>query len=116
MVASMLAGVLSVAWLSVATPGPVAFTIAVAVFQFGWNMTHPYLLGVFSRFDRSGQVVIYGTALQKIGLAAGPAAAAFVLAGNRHDTVLALSMALGIVAMLLAVPAARAQSKAVPAH
>jgi predicted MFS family arabinose efflux permease len=85
------------------------FAVAVAVFQFGWNMTHPFLLGVFSRFDRTGQVVVYGTAMQKIGLAAGPAVAAAVLGQDRFARIILLSIACMAIALGMVLPAARAQ-------
>ena len=104
----MLCGILP---LAVLAPGlsAGAFIVILSVFQFGWNMTHPYLLGVFSRFDRSGQVVIYGTAMQKIGLAIGPAAAAAVVGAGDLLRVVTLSMVFCAAALVLVLPAARAQ-------
>lgn len=106
----VLSGVVPLALLA-AAPGAALFAATVAIFQFGWNMTHPYLLGVFARFDRTGRVVVYGTAMQKIGLAAGPALAAAFVAGGHYVKVLALSMGLGFAAILLVLPAARAQAR-----
>jgi hypothetical protein len=90
------------------------FIAVVAVYQFGWNLSHPFLLGMFARFDRTGQVVVYGTAMQKLGLAAGPAAAASVLAYDGYGLVVMLSMALCALSLLLVVPAIRAQAPVAP--
>jgi DHA1 family inner membrane transport protein len=68
-----------------------------------------FLLGVFSRFDRTGQVVVYGTAMQKIGLAAGPAVAAAVLGQDRFARIILLSIACMAIALGMVLPAARAQ-------
>jgi predicted MFS family arabinose efflux permease len=91
--------------------GETRFLIVICLFQFGWNATHPFLLGVFARFDRTGQVVVQGTAMQKIGLAFGPAAAAYVLKPDLYQHVVWLSMALGAIALALVLPAAFAQRK-----
>ena len=55
------------------------FTIWVCVYNFFWNMTHPYLLGSMASFDRRGRVVVYAVAIQMLGLAIGPALAASVI-------------------------------------
>jgi len=107
--AGILCGVLPLAALA----GPVTavtFTVVVAIYQFGWNLSHPFLLGMFARFDRTGQVVVYGTAMQKLGLAAGPAAAAVVVAYASYGIVVAMSMALCALSLILVMPAIRAQS------
>lgn len=95
-------------------PGPSStalFLIVMCLFQFGWNVSHPFLLGVFARFDRTGQVVVQGTAMQKIGLAIGPAAAAFVLGDENYAAVILLSAGLCALALCLVLPAAAAQVK-----
>jgi predicted MFS family arabinose efflux permease len=109
----VLCGILPLALLVGAVRAPV-FIAVVAVYQFGWNLSHPFLLGMFARFDRTGQVVVYGTAMQKLGLAAGPAAAASVLAYDGYGLVVMLSMALCALSLLLVVPAIRAQAPVAP--
>jgi predicted MFS family arabinose efflux permease len=56
-----------------------AFTWWVCVYNFFWNMTHPFLLGAMASFDRRGRVVVNAVAMQMTGLAIGPALAANVI-------------------------------------
>lgn len=76
-----------------------AMFVAIAcVYQFLWNMTHPFLLGALARFDPSGKLIVYGTAMQFLGIAVGPALAALVIVQDSLANVLWL----GIVFMLAA--------------
>jgi len=63
------------------------FTLWVCVYNFFWNMTHPFLLGSMASFDRRGRVVVYAVALQMLGLAIGPALAASVIAPGHFERV-----------------------------
>lgn len=79
-----------------------AFTVSVCVFHGFWNLVHPYLLGLMSSLDRSGgQVVVYATAMQFIGIALGPMVAALVLGAGGYRTIVILGMALLFVALAL---------------
>ena len=66
----------------------IAFFCVVLVYNFGFNLTHPYLLSVMASFDRSGSVVIYAVAMQMTGLAVGPAIGAYIVAENANYTAL----------------------------
>lgn len=57
--------------------GALVYGAAVCVYNFSWNMTHPFLLAALASFDRKGTVVTYGVAAQMLGLAIGPAIAAY---------------------------------------
>ncbi len=57
----------------------VVFAVAVCVYNFFWNLTHPFLLGAMASFDRHGRVVVYAVAMQMLGLAIGPYLAATVI-------------------------------------
>jgi predicted MFS family arabinose efflux permease len=63
------------------------FTVWVCVYNFFWNMTHPYLLGSMASFDRRGRVVVYAVAMQMLGLAIGPALAASVISPSHYARV-----------------------------
>lgn len=85
------------------------FLLLVGLFNFAWNLTHPYLLGFMARLDPYGRVVVRATAMQKIGLAIGPLAAAGVISSDEFSNAiwlasaaLALSLALMIAALSLA--------------
>jgi MFS family permease len=59
-----------------------SYAIAVCVYNFGFNKTHPYLLATMASFDGSGRVVTFAVAMQTLGLAIGPAIGAALLIGN----------------------------------
>lgn len=60
----------------------VVFAVAVIIYNFFWNLTHPFLLAAMASFDKRGRVVVYAVAMQMIGLALGPAlAASFITEG-----------------------------------
>ena len=72
------------------------FVLVSGAYQFLWNMTHPYLLGALATFDPSGRVIVYGTAMQFLGVASGPAIAAVLVTSESLGNVLWL----GIVCMI----------------
>src|SRR3569833_344101 len=61
------------------------FTIRVCLYNFFWNMTHPFLLGSMASFDRRGRIVVYAVAFQMLGLAVVPALAASVITPEHYD-------------------------------
>ena len=75
------------------------FVIISGVYQFLWNMTHPYLLGALATFDPSGRIIIYGTAMQFLGVASGPAIAALLITDESISGVLWM----GIVFMIASI-------------
>ena len=82
------------------------FAVAACIFQLLWNTTHPYLLGAHASFDRSGRQVTYAVAMQMMGIAAGPAIAAWILTlpGGGYARIIALSTALLAITTLLIQP------------
>lgn len=82
----------------------VPFAIWVCVYNFFWNMTHPYLLGSMASFDRRGRVVVNAVAMQMVGLAIGPALAATVISDGRYAPVNWISIGLFIVSWLFILP------------
>ena len=84
--------------------GAMIYTVAVCVFNYAWNMTHPFLLAALASFDRTGQIVVYGVAGQMLGLAVGPALAASVIAENDYSNVIWLGLILFLVAFFTIVP------------
>jgi predicted MFS family arabinose efflux permease len=73
------------------------YTVTVCVYNFAWNMTHPFLLGAMASFDQHGRVVVYAVAAQMMGLAVGPAFAASLL----EDSIYAPIITAGIILFLL---------------
>lgn len=86
------------------------YAAAVCLFNFAWNMTHPYLLAAMASFDKTGKVVVYAVAGQMLGLAIGPALAASVLGDGDYAIIIKLGMVLFSLSFLIVVvPIVRAQ-------
>lgn len=94
--------------------GALIYAFAVCVFNFAWNLTHPFLLAALASFDRSGRIVVHGVAAQMLGLAIGPALAASVIAKDEYSNVIWLGMLLFAGALLLIIPPLLYQRKAAP--
>lgn len=89
----------------------IVFAAAVCIYNFFWNLTHPYLLGAMASFDRHGRVVVYAVAMQMVGLAVGPYLAATVITEGEYLNVNWTGAGLFIVAWLLVLPPVMAQAK-----
>jgi predicted MFS family arabinose efflux permease len=70
------------------------FMFWVCLYNFFWNMTHPYLLGSMASFDRRGRVVVLAVAAQMLGLAVGPALGATVIGPGQYASVNYIAMAM----------------------
>jgi predicted MFS family arabinose efflux permease len=87
--------------------GPIGawiYAIAVCVYNYAWNLTHPFLVASMASFDRSGRMVVYAVACQMLGLANGPWIAARVINEGDYSNVLWLGMGLFALALVLIVP------------
>ena len=80
------------------------FALAVGVYNFFWNMTHPFLLGAMASFDRQGRVVVHAVAMQMLGLAIGPYLAATVITEGDYLNVNRVGAALFVISWLLVLP------------
>ena len=87
------------------------FALAVGIYNFFWNMTHPFLLGAMASFDRRGRVVVHAVAMQMIGLAIGPFLAASVISAGDFINVNRLGGALFVASLLLILPPVFAQAR-----
>lgn len=105
---AVLGCVASVALLLVLTDAT-TFLLAVLLFHFGWNLGHSYLLALFARLDPTSNLIVMATAMQKVGIAAGPAIAAAAYGAKGGSWVLIASLLLGLAAMAALTPAARAR-------
>ncbi len=77
------------------------YAATVCIYNFAWNMTHPFLLAAMASFDRHGKVVVYAVAAQMLGLAIGPAFAASLIQEGDYARVIAAGMSLFVVSFLL---------------
>jgi predicted MFS family arabinose efflux permease len=80
------------------------FAFWVCLYNFFWNMTHPYLLGSMASFDRRGRVVVLAVAAQMLGLAIGPAIGATVIAPGQYASVNYIAIAMFAVSWLCILP------------
>jgi predicted MFS family arabinose efflux permease len=91
--------------------GFVAFAVTVCIYNFFWNLTHPFLLGAMASFDRYGRVVVYAVAMQMVGLAIGPYLAASVISEGVYINVNWAGAVLFVVAWLLILPPVLTQAR-----
>lgn len=80
------------------------YALAVGVYNYAWNLVHPFLLASMASFDRGGRVVIYAVAMQMIGLATGPYLAATIISEGVYVNVNSLGIALFLLSLLLILP------------
>lgn len=80
------------------------FAFWVCLYNFFWNMTHPYLLGSMASFDRRGRVVVLAVAAQMLGLAVGPAVGASVIAPGQYASVNYIAIAMFALSWLCILP------------
>ncbi len=88
------------------------FATAVTVYNFFWNVTHPYLLAAMASFDRHGRIVIYAVAMQMVGLAIGPGLAATVISEGDYGNVNLAGALLFVVSLVLILPPVLVQARA----
>jgi predicted MFS family arabinose efflux permease len=83
----------------------IGFTIGACLFNILWNVTHPYLLAAQASFDRSGRQVSFATAMQMLGIAAGPTVGSAILdAGGGFEQIMVLAGVMMIVTLVLIQP------------
>jgi len=70
------------------------YAATVCVYNFFWNMTHPFLLAAMASFDKHGRVVVHAVAAQMLGLAVGPAFAALLLGDGYYSRIIWAGVAL----------------------
>ncbi len=80
------------------------YAVAVGIYNYAWNLVHPFLLASMASFDRRGRVVVYAVAMQMIGLAIGPYLAATVISEGVYVNVNSLGIALFLLSLLLILP------------
>lgn len=77
------------------------YTLTVCLYNFAWNMTHPFLLAAMASFDRHGRVVTHAVAAQMLGLSVGPAFAGSLLPFGGYTAVVVAGVALFALSYLL---------------
>ncbi len=92
-------------------PGALGYLAVVCAFQYAWNLSHPYLLAAMASFDPTGKMVVYATAMQFLGISAGPAVAATLVGEDSYQAVLTLGIILFLVSLTLILPPVRARAR-----
>ena len=87
------------------------FALAVGIYNFAWNLTHPFLLAAMASFDRRGRVVVYAVAMQMVGLAIGPGLAASVISEGDYINVNWFGAGLFVMSLALILPPVLAQAR-----
>ena len=120
LVLGMTASVVSLLMLLGMSFGAWRYLLAVSIYNYAWNMTHPFLLAALAGFDGAGRTLARGVAAQMLGLALGPALAAYVLSsevlssevlsggvlsGGGYATVIWLGALFFVAALFMIVPA-----------
>ena len=106
MAAGTTVSVAAVAFL-LAGQGLPAYAAAACLFNFAWNFTFPYQMGVLAANDRDGSVATSSLIVQLVALAAGPAIAALLLTTDGYGRILWGSLACYALSFALFARAAR---------
>ncbi len=77
------------------------YLIANCCIGVGWAFVIPYLFGMCSEFDRSGQMAAAGGFASKMGLASGPLIAALVIGNDNYNILLYIAAATLMACMLI---------------
>lgn len=83
------------------------YMVAAVGFSACFSIAIPYLLGIGSEMDNTGQVAAVGSFINTLGLATGPAIAAGLLDGDHYERVLLFACVALLVSAIVGVPAAR---------
>jgi predicted MFS family arabinose efflux permease len=71
-------------WLLVNGMQPATYAAAAVVLMLAAMFTGPYVMGSLAALDRQGRVLVTGLMIQAVGLAAGPALAGLLVAGDNY--------------------------------
>ena len=88
-----------------------SYLIAVLIYNFGFNLSHPYLLATMAAFDRQGRVVIFAVSAQTIGLAVGPAVGALLINDSGYANLQWFSIVFFVLCLVIIAPAVLAQTR-----
>ncbi len=91
-VAAGLALTLAGTWAFQFSALPWVYLVANIGTAITWAFVIPYLFGMSAAFDKAGQMAALAGFFSKMGLASGPAMAAFVASGGRYDGLITLSV------------------------
>ncbi len=80
---------------------PAAYLCANIGFSIFFRISIPYLLGVASEMDNSGQLAAFAGFISSIGLATGPAVTALILGDGQFERIVWFAQAMLPIGLLL---------------
>jgi MFS family permease len=83
------------------------YMVAAVGFSACFSIAIPYLLGIGSEMDNTGQIAAVGSFINTLGLATGPAIAASLLNGDHYERVVLFACVVLLASVIVGVPAAR---------
>ena len=83
------------------------YMVAAVGFSACFSIAIPYLLGIGSEMDNTGQIAAVGSFINTLGLATGPAIAASLLNGDHYERVVLFACVVLLASAIVGVPAAR---------
>lgn len=88
-----------------------SYLVAIALFNFCWNLALPYLMGAISAADTSGRLMVLIPAAQTGGYAIGPGLVGVFLVADGYQVAAWISMAAFILCLVMIVPLLRGISR-----
>jgi MFS family permease len=79
-------------WLLHFSHSETVYLIANIIIGITWAFVLPYLFGICSELDKSGQMAALGGFASKMGLASGPMVAALMLSGENYQQVINIAV------------------------
>lgn len=81
------------------------YALAVGVFNYAWNMVHPYLLASMASFDDTGKIVVWAVVMQTLGLGIGPSiGASVIMTPGVYDNINWAAMVFFMISLLCILP------------
>lgn len=84
-----------------------SYLLAIALFNFCWNLTLPYMMGAIAAADVSGRFMVLIPAAQTGGYALGPTLVGLIMVGEGYQTAAWISMGAFFACLLMVVPLLR---------
>ena len=105
----MCVGVISMAACAALHAVPIWWMFMAAAIGFNacFSIAIPYLVGIGSEMDNSGQMAAVGSFTYSLGLATGPAIAAGLLDGDHYERVVIFSCVAMLASVMVGIPSAR---------
>lgn len=85
----------------------ISYCVAVALFNFCWNLITPYLMGAIAVSDLSGRFMVLIPAAQAAGFAIGPAATGALMVGDDFQLAAWISMGMFALCLVMVTPLLR---------